>query len=135
MRCEEWERLCADEEADKEAEQHVRECERCRALAEEMAANLEALRSMREDVLLPVAVRVRRRRFRVPAAVAAALVLLTLAGVVGGLRVSRPEAPGRSPAAAQKGWPHEQTLMVKMYTPDPNVVIYWLIESKPGESE
>ncbi len=128
MRCEEWERLYAGEEAVEEAEQHVRECKRCRALADEMAANLAALRSMREEILPPVTVRPSLRRWRAPAAAAAVFAILTLGGL-GARRWLKPAEHPHEHAA------RPQTLMVKMYTADPNVVIYWLIESKPGESE
>jgi ferric-dicitrate binding protein FerR (iron transport regulator) len=118
MTCEEWERRLADE-PDSEVLEHLAVCSSCRALAAELEANAAALRAMGAEVLQA---RSRRRRW-IPA-VAAALLVLTIAGA----RIW-PQRPQPVRVRPQK------TLMVKMLTPDPNVVIYWLIETKQGESE
>jgi hypothetical protein len=149
MTCQEWERLVANEEAAAEIEEHLSLCPRCRALADEMAANAAALRSMRDEVLPAVTFRRPRPRRWIPA-IAAAVVILALLGVrlrpllgpvspppTVAVRVSAPSPvliiPQRKPPATRRR--PTQTLMVKMLTPDPDIVIYWLIEPNQGELE
>jgi hypothetical protein len=102
------------------------DCAECRALADELWANAEALSALRRDVLPPVDFRRPKRAPGVSnwslvgiATVAAAVVL----SLVGLYRVPR-HTPVRM----------SEPLKIKMLTPDPNVVIYWLVDSKPVES-
>jgi len=120
MTCQEWEqRLAEAEEPDSAADEHLATCPHCREFACELEANAMALRAMRDEVLEAPP---RRRRW-IPA-IAAVLVVLTITGAW-----FRPHRPPMTPVRTQK------TLMVKMLTPDPDVIIYWLIDTKQGESE
>jgi hypothetical protein len=101
-------------------------CAECRALALEISANAEALGELRYDELPPLTVRIPRRRPVYPwlAAVAAAILL--------GLAL--PHFLRRPPAEAPPPVPTE-TLTIKMLTPDPTVVIYWLADTKADTKE
>jgi len=89
------------------------DCEECRALAGEISANAEALSELRGEVLP------RRKTVYPWVAVAAALLLAVLTGVK------------NPPPSAPVG--HSEPLKIKMLTPDPDVVIYWLVDSEKGE--
>jgi hypothetical protein len=96
------------------------ECTECRALAEELSANAEALSELRGEVLPALMVRAPTRTTVYPwIAIAAALLLAVLTGV----KNAPPTAPVR----------HSEPLKIKMLTPDPDVVIYWLVDSKKEE--
>jgi hypothetical protein len=105
------------------------DCAECRALAEEMAANSEALSGIRDEELPSLLLSIPRRR--VPyswiAAAAAVLVAVVLPIVRQG-RVAPPQHPS---TGAQTRVP--EPLHIKILTPDPDVVIYWLIDPKQGE--
>jgi hypothetical protein len=94
------------------------ECAVCRALAEDLRANAEALSALRGEELPPLVVTISRRAPMYPwvAAVVAAA-LLTMVALAPMHR-----APVRS-----------EPVKIKMLTPDPDVVIYWLIDSKERE--
>jgi hypothetical protein len=160
MTCQQCELRLAEGELGGGVEEHLRECAECRAFAEELRENSIALAAMREDSVVEQAFvrhsgfsRRRRPRIWIPVAVAAALVLLalglprrrrevqpppvpvvaaapapTLAGEASvGAAVAR--KPGRRPVEPEPAQP-EETFMVKMLTPDPDVVIYWIVEPK-----
>jgi hypothetical protein len=96
-------------------------CAECRALAEEILANAEALRALRNDELPKLVIEIPRRRYSYSwVAAAAAAVLLAIAAPVLRQPPERPAvtAPARTSEAMQ----------IKMLTPDPDVVIYWLID-------
>ena len=112
------------------------ECAECRGLS-------DALRALREEQLPPLAVRIPRRgrvvnpsivTAGVAAAAAAAVLMLALpylrrgevAPVVRSPAPAAVEAPAIRPAKAEQ-------LKIKIMTPDPNVVIYWLVPTKEGE--
>jgi hypothetical protein len=96
------------------------ECTECRALAEEISANAEALSALRGEELPALAVKAPRRTPVYPwIAVAAALLMAILTGV----KHQAPTAPVR----------FSEPLKIKMLTPDPDVVIYWLVDSKKEE--
>jgi hypothetical protein len=100
------------------------ECAECRALADELRANAEALKALRDEELPPLVVRIRRRApvYSWVAAVAAAVLLaLALPHLWRILHAPAPR-PGSS-----------EPLKIKMLTPDPDVVIYWLIDAKEGQ--
>jgi hypothetical protein len=154
MNCRECELLLADTElggqSDALVEDHVRGCAACRALQEELRANALALSSLRDDELPRV--KVMKRRPALPwIAAAAAAVLLALsahqvdthpqprqvaAPVTGPVTVTAklPAEPApklavhHRPKPAPRGAPLEQPLLVKMLTPDPDVVVYWLVD-------
>jgi hypothetical protein len=140
MTCAECELRLADGEADSAVEEHLHECTACRSFQEDLRENGLALEALREEELP-------RRRISRPARVfppvfpwmSAAAAAVILAIVLPGIWLAtRPIEP--DPVRAKL--PDEVTvtaslktepLMVKMLTPDPDVVIYWLIDSKEGE--
>ena len=92
------------------------DCPDCRALADDLRANAEVLAALRDEPLPALALRRKPTRWRVAAA-AVFLLAISLSFLQ---RNSPPPVP--RPAA--------EPLKVKMLTPDPDVVIYWLIDSK-----
>jgi hypothetical protein len=131
-----------------------------RALAEEIRENAIALRAMRDEELPPVCgvglsrgagFSLRRTSVRLGIA-AAALALLAIglpwhrkaavvappsAPLVAAAPAPVPQsvavAPIRKPrrkVVKPKPEQPEETLMVKMLTPDPDIVIYWIVEPK-----
>jgi hypothetical protein len=75
MSCQEWELRLAADESGPEVEAHLAECPACRALAEELAANSEAMLALGEEVMPPVVLPRRAPSpWRWTAAVAAMLV-------------------------------------------------------------
>ena len=155
MNCRECELLLADAEAASVAD-HLRDCAQCRALKEDLRANALALSSFRNDELPRVETPKRRPVLPRPVpwiAAAAAAVLLALiahqssqrrptqpqqvtAPVTGPIRVTAklPPEPALKPAVRRKrkqvprNVGPEQPLLVKMLTPDPDVVVYWLVD-------
>jgi hypothetical protein len=154
MTCQECELLLAGDE-DALVEDHLRGCAKCRAFQEELRANALALSSLRDDELRRVTTPVRRPVLPWIAAAAAAVLLALIAHegfqrqsphpqpvsarVTGPIRVTaklpaaaepaptlavRRRKPKRSPRSA----PLEQPLLVKMLTPDPDVVVYWIVD-------
>jgi hypothetical protein len=149
MKCQECELLLADGQADASTEDHLRGCATCRALLEELRANALALSSLRDDELPKV--KVMKRRPALPwIAAAAAAVLLALiahqasqrrpivetptqprqatAPVTGPIRVTAKLAPEPAPKLLVRHPPPQQPLLVKMLTPDPDVVVYWIVD-------
>lgn len=106
------------------------DCADCRALAGEMRANAEALSALRHEELPPNVISVSRRApaYSWVAAVAAA-VLLAIALPYLRHSAGTPPQTTAPPAGHGKGQP----IKIKMLTPDPDVVIYWLIDSREGE--
>jgi hypothetical protein len=95
------------------------ECAECRAFAEELSANADALSELRGEALPALMVKAPKRATSYAwIAVAAALLLAVLTG-----ENPPPAAPVR----------HSEPLKIKMLTPDPDVVIYWLVDSEKGE--
>jgi hypothetical protein len=122
-----------NDERNSEVEEHLRACPGCRALDRELAANALALESLRSDELPPVEIRVPRRRWPYGWVAAAA----AIAALAIGTTIPRPQAPpviapappGPPPAPAKTRAEKPQPLKIKMLTPDPDVVIYWLIDN------
>lgn len=121
-----------------DARKHLTSCSQCRLLAEDMRLNAVAMRKMRA-----------RPRMHWEWALAAAAALI----MVLGLWRIRPEEkpPQRAAAAKIVGPTREQRavavapvkhvrkrrapvepLRVKMFTSDPDVVIYWIVDKKEG---
>jgi hypothetical protein len=128
-KCEECQVLLAQGESGPEIERHLSECPACRALAEELAANAAVLEALRSEVLPHIEIRMPRPRRVYPWAVVAAA---AAAFVVGSL-LPKPAAPPlpAPPAPAPPAVftvPRPQPLKIKMLTPDPNVVIYWIVD-------
>ena len=102
----------------------VGDCAECRALAEEMRANSEALSGLRDEELPPVVLAIPPRGVTYSRIAAAAAVLVALALPI--LRQSAVAPPQHVATGAQ---PHgSEPLKIKILTPDPDVVIYWLID-------
>jgi hypothetical protein len=117
------------------AAEHLSECAECRALAEDLRLNGVALREM-----------------RVRPGMGWAWALATAAAIaiaVGLWRVKPPEKPPERAAAAKIVGPTRtapvvpakrvrkrrkpaEALRVKMFTSDPDVVIYWIVDKKEG---
>jgi hypothetical protein len=132
MTCQECEiKLGMGEDAD----EHLASCNECRLLARELRLNSYALREMR----------VRPRTYWALATAAAAI------AVAIGVWNVRPTprqplilaAHGAAPQQQQtvvsvskrrkkKTTPPAETLRVKMFTSDPDVVIYWIVDKKEG---
>jgi anti-sigma factor RsiW len=124
MTCQECELFLAQNEISGAVEEHLRGCPECRALYEDLRANALALESLRNEELPRVAVKTPRRRRVYPwvaAAAAAAMFLLIFF-------VPRNPPPVR-PAVSRVVNEPAPPLKIKMLTPDPDVVIYWLIEN------
>ena len=115
------------------AAEHLASCAECRALAEDLRLNAVALREMRV-----------RPPMRWAWALAAALVI-----AIGLWRVRPAEKPPERAAAAKIVGPTRtaavapvkrvrkkrkpaEPLRVKMFTSDPDVVIYWIVDKKEG---
>jgi hypothetical protein len=145
MTCQECELALASEE---NCDGHLAECAACREFALELRANSDAMRALGVETM-PV---VRPRLVRWPGVVAAAGVAVAamIAVVVMMPRKPVPITIAKSVvepvvSMAQETVPvkrhvrkrivkngEPQLLQVKMLTDDPNVVIYWQIESKKG---
>jgi hypothetical protein len=103
------------------------ECAECQALS-------EALGALRDEQLPSLMVKIPRRgRVVYPwvaAAAAAAILMLALphlrrADQIPAIR-QLPSLPAQMPAKAEP-------LKIKILTPDPNIVIYWLVTPKEGQ--
>lgn len=136
MTCPECEMRLAGGGIDGAVEEHLRLCAACRAFQQELNQNALALDAFRQDELPPLAISKPPRTFPWISAAAAAVVLAIAIPAI--WRATRPVPPepvkATTPAevtvtASLKTKP----LTVKMLTPDPDVVIYWLIDSKEGE--
>lgn len=121
MTCQECQLLLADGEGNASVGEHLRECAECRALSENLRANALALDALRVEELPRIAVKIPRRGSVFPWVAAAAAV------VVGMLLA--PRSQPTKPVASQVVNEPVQPLKIKMLTPDPNVVIYWLIDN------
>ncbi len=133
MTCPQCELLLAEEERGPEVEAHLRECASCRGLSLDLAANSAVLESLKSDELPRISVKTpprvlagRMLGYGVAAAAAAA-------GLVIALVVPRTPAPTSSPSENQvvvsNPPPAKSQTKIKMLTPDPNVVIYWLADN------
>jgi hypothetical protein len=162
MNCQECEGLLASEESSAVLDGHLAECVECRELAADLRANSDAFREMTAAPMPSVSGAVlarvraqdaRRKVARWGWALAAAAAVLIMFGVTRHPQVApttEPPAPqvGQAvpPAAAplvanvprvaskrQAKPPAPQApLKIKMFTSDPDVVIYWLVEPKEG---
>lgn len=152
MTCRECELLLAEENSTPDVRAHLDACVQCRALAAELTANAAALREFQDELVPAVpAARVTARSvgwarwawagWAVP--IAAALVLAALLFPWGASpRVKAPEAvvtstpaalPAQAPPLKQQAALRPAPLKIKMLTADPDVVIYWLIDSNEGD--
>jgi hypothetical protein len=163
MTCRDCEVQLADGALNGEAEDHLRICAQCQALAAELRENAIALASMRDEELveqLSVRNASFSRRPRRPiwiGAAAAGILLLALASlqprhstpaiaspISNEVAIDLPQPPAPALIAAitpdRRAEPrrlkppaqplHEETVLVKMLTPDPDVVVYWIVDNK-----
>jgi hypothetical protein len=139
MTCQECELVLGGDQRAPEIARHLKLCAPCRALAEEVQANAEAFESMQADPMPKVGV-VRVGQPVLPAAIfalAAAFAMVVIAipreqklpPVHYALHPMTFEIPPIQPPPPKPAPPREP-LMVKMLTDDPNVVIYWQIDSE-----
>jgi hypothetical protein len=118
-----------------DAAEHLASCTECRALAEDLRLNVIALREMRV-----------RPRMHWEWALAAAAAIVLAIGLWHG---KPPEKPPERAAAVKIAGPTRtappaasvkhvrkrrpaEPLRVKMFTSDPDVVIYWIVDKKEG---
>ena len=132
MSCTECEKRLALGENGRAVEDHLRACPQCRDFDRHLRANEAALRALRDEVL--PAARLAgipgRRRGWIPAVAAALVIGLVLP------QMGRFRPIGAPPVVARPSPPEsDEPLKIKMLTSDPDVVIYWLIEPKQGESK
>lgn len=157
MNCAEYQDRIFEGELDRDVIAHLTECEECRSLEHEVRLNSTVLAELREEVI-PVRVRQSRRWPWVAAiAVAAAVFTIVLwpspphpvpsavelpvvtAGVtpphalpVLSADPPPPQVKHVRPKPKLVPVPSEP-LMVKFFTDDPDIVIYWLIDPPKGE--
>jgi hypothetical protein len=153
MTCQDCELFLAQGGPSAAVEEHLRGCTTCRALHEDLLANALVLGSLRNEELPRLGVKVPRRKHGYPSwhlypwAAAAAMFALALlvprtppAKSVAPQVVDEPAQPPPLPIPQQaretakvesvRVRPRKiEPLKIKMLTPDPDVVIYWLIEN------
>ena len=150
MTCREWETLMSAGETSPELEQHLADCSECRSLWRELQTNRHVLRAMGLETVPAPAIPARAPHPWWKWSSAAAAVILSLAGVWFASRPPKPpqivsidvnvtgvvqqeapvvkaKIPDRIPAALIPV-ANTEPLTVKMLTPDPDVVIYWLVD-------
>lgn len=162
MNCSECQNQIFDGEINQEAAVHLKECEDCRALDREVRLNLAALAELREEVI-PVRAAARPRPWTWAVAVAAAAAIIAAiawpnppapipAAPVAQIEpppatpalpeivpetvvaIAPPRVPSvRRPAPPPKPEVPQEPLLVKFFTDDPEVVIYWLIDPPTGD--
>lgn len=162
MKCEECELLLAQNEVevDHAVEAHVAECPHCRSLWEDVRANAEVLRALGEEVMPPVTLPERGFPWWKWTSAAAALIItigaawfaswpvkpphvvsidVKVTGVVPKAEVPyvKAEIPQTltSTIVATVPVANREPLRVKMLTPDPDVVIYWLVDAKEKDAK
>ena len=146
MTCQECELLLAGEERSVIVDEHLATCEACRDFELDLRANAGAMRAFSTDVMPAVARPNPVRWPYVAAAVAIAAVLILMLAIPKKpqaplAQIARITTPTMVPAqpvihhTRKRVIHHEepQILQVKMLTDDPNVVIYWQIETKGTE--
>ena len=147
MTCRECElRLASGDERQGAVAEHLLGCAECRAMQREMEENALALSALREETVPP---RTRRMFPWLSVAAAAAIVAMVSVQVWQWrpvppahlrLQAERPEEitvavkapPLPAIARAQRRRPAEP-LKIKMLTDNPDVVVYWLVDSKEGD--
>jgi ferric-dicitrate binding protein FerR (iron transport regulator) len=121
MTCQICEMRLARDDADGEVQEHLERCPACRAMAEELRENAEALSALQDEPLPALELPRRRRAYAWIAAAAAAVVLMAAPRLI---HRETPSPPVSSQSAKTR------TLKIKMLTPDPDVVIYWMVEGE-----
>jgi anti-sigma factor RsiW len=152
MTCQECELALGSEESTASLDQHLAACRACRALAFELRANSEALGLLRAEDMPPVRhrvmaqVRAHDKTRKIArwgwALAAAAMIAMVLAWPSNQIeKLALPLATVKAPAVDRVPVRHvpkrltrqsPEMLKVKMLTADPDVVIYWIVETKEG---
>lgn len=149
MTCAECELLLAQDEIVPEVEEHVSGCSSCRSLATELQANAHAMRALGAEHVSAPPMRVRPSYpwWKWTSAAAALIVTFGAAwfvsrppkppqivsidvNVTGVVPATVPVEKAAIPQTIASTVAYTEPLRVKMLTPDPDVVIYWLIEPK-----
>lgn len=152
MTCQECELALGLDESNATLAEHFSVCPACRALARELRANHDVFAVLRSEEMPRVHSRVmakireREKVHRIArwgwALAAAAVGIVALLDSVPRHEIEKIEPPSvkiRPPALDRLPSKHltrrrTETLKVKMLTSDPNVVIYWMVDSE-GEME
>lgn len=125
--------------------EHLRECPECRAMQQDLAENALALSALRE-VTIPVRAKRSFPWLSFAAAAAIAAIVLVQAWQFKSappkplrLQAERPEeitvaikAPPPAILTQARQAKAKEPLKIKMLTDDPDVVIYWLVDSQEG---
>jgi hypothetical protein len=149
MTCEQCELLLAQDEIGPEVEAHVAGCPGCRSLAAELQANAHAMRALGAEVMPPLTVPKRATSPWWKWSSAAAALIVTLTAAWWASRPPKPPqivsvdvkvtgivprevapVPAKLPVKLTPAIATAEPLRVKMLTPDPDVVIYWLVDQK-----
>jgi hypothetical protein len=162
MTCQDCELLLAEESSTPEVEAHLATCADCGVFKEDLRANAATLSAMRFDPIAnrplteprPSGSVLRLRPLAMWTLAAAAAIVLTVglqkthqppapqtvtkapepvATPIEVASVIPPPKPRRAVARRPRMREAQETMLVKMMTPDPDVVIYWLVEPQPGQ--
>ena len=130
MKCEDCEFLLAQREATAAIEEHLRECLACRSIADDLRANAAVLEELRNQELPRIEVKLPRSGKVSPWAIGVAA---AAAFVIGSLfprptPAPMPPHPQPAPVAPEVSAVPREPLKIKMLTPDPDVVIYWIVD-------
>ena len=124
---------------------HLASCAECRALAEDLRLNSVALREMRvrpgmrwESVLAAAAIvlAIGLQKFSKTAEPETSPMrqrgVLSTTAITPSLRMGLENGPKKLVKHVRKKRPPAEPLRVKMFTSDPDVVIYWIVDKKEG---
>jgi hypothetical protein len=129
MSCADCELLLAQGETGALVENHLRECAGCRMLAADLAANAAILEAFRTEELPRIVVKIPRRKKLYPWVAGVAAAAAFAIGSFSPRPAAPPEPfpPAPTPPAVSTV-PRPEPLKIKMLTPDPSVVIYWIVD-------
>lgn len=130
MKCEDCEFLLAQGDSGTAVEEHLSMCAGCRSIAEELRANASVLEGLRSEELPRIEVKLPRSGKVSPWAIGVAA---AAAFVIGSLfprptPAPMPPHPHSAPVAPEVSAVPREPLKIKMLTPDPDVVIYWIVD-------
>ena len=146
MTCQECELLLAGEDRNANVDQHLSTCVACREFELDLRANSETLHAFASEPMPKIAMPKPVQWPYVAAAIAIAAVLILMLAIPKKqqeppapiARITAPAMVAVQPVihhARKRVIHHEEPriLQVKMLTDDPNVVIYWQIETKGSD--
>jgi hypothetical protein len=150
MKCKECELLLAQGESNAAVEDHLSACSACRSIAEELRVNASVLEELRREEMPGMEVKLPRARKVYPWAIGVAAAAALMVGLLLPRPAAAPVRPAptvvsivpqepqaetppaqaaEAPAAPVRSRPQKlQPLKIKMLTPDPDVVIYWIVD-------